>query len=92
MATAFSSRVRKKGKTMGKKAESSTSSEPSTEVKQKNLRRSERAKLVAKLGETGSPWAAAATQAHREINALEDQLHSKRNALMGILRSVKDKA
>lgn len=63
--------------------------QPSTETKVKNLRRTERAKLVAKLGEMGSPWAKPAADAHKEVNALEDQLQAKRTTLMSILRLAK---
>ena len=73
---------------MAKKNESTTQG-PTGETKAKHLRRSERAKLVARLGELGSPWAASAAAAHKEVTQLEDSLQAKRTALMSILRSAK---
>lgn len=73
------------------KQTASTTPQPEGETRQKHLRRSERARLVAKLGEAGSPWAGAAASAHKEVSDLEDQLQSKRTALMSILGQVKVK-
>lgn len=74
---------------MGKKSTESNTPQPEGETRIKHLRRSERAKLVARLGETGSPWASAAATAHKEVSQLEDVLQAKRTALMSILKSAK---
>lgn len=65
------------------------SPQPSEETRTKNLRRVERAKLVARLGEIGSPWAKPAQEAHKEVCVLEDQLQAKRITLMAVLKLAK---
>lgn len=64
-------------------------SQATAETRQKHIRRAERARLVARLGEQSSPWANAAAGAHKEVSALEDALQAKRTALMAILKSAK---
>ena len=64
-------------------------SQATAETRQKHIRRAERGRLVAKLGEVGSPWGSAAAAAHKEVSALEDTLQAKRTALMAILKSAK---
>ena len=73
---------------MGKK-NTEGQSQATAETRVKHIRRAERARLVAKLGEQGSPWAAAAAGAHKDVSALEDALQAKRTALMAILKSAK---
>ena len=55
----------------------------------KHLRRGERARLVAALGERGSPLAATAAAAHKNVCILEDKLNAERTALMAMLRLAK---
>lgn len=52
-------------------------------------RRSERNRLVSKLGEMGSPWASGAQAANIKVNKLEDDLDGERTTLMAILRRAK---
>jgi hypothetical protein len=59
------------------------------EVKHGKARRAERNRLVAKLGEMGSPWASGAALANVKVNKLEDELANERTTLMAILRHAK---
>lgn len=76
---------------MGKKHTDLT--EPSTStpdaIKHGKGRRAERNRLVAKLGEMGSPWASGAALANVKVNKLEDELDDERTTLMAILRRAK---
>ena len=61
----------------------------SDEAKRGKGRRAERNRLVARLGEMGSPWASGAALANVKVNKLEDELDAERTTLTAILRRAK---
>ena len=71
---------------MSKKSDPKVQTDTENEKRVKGMRRSARARLVAVLGEKGSPLASAAAAAHKSVCALEDRLNVERTALMALLR------
>jgi hypothetical protein len=74
---------------MSKKSVTPVDGSTTEDAKRGKSRRSERNRLVAKLGEMGSPWASGAALANAKVNKLEDELDAERTTLMAILKRAK---